>query len=103
MDPARSGIAVTADGQNAFVTTPMRAQGLEACWTYGSAALAVMELRRDMPDAGRMSVPLMAAYADVVEAHETLRERFADGAVEGIAELALTVLVLAERTRMLLA
>lgn len=84
------------------MTTPLSAEGLEACWVFGSAAIAVMEVRDRVRHRGCQSALVADAYAELLDAHDALRRRFADGTVEGITEMALSVLVLAERARMLL-
>jgi len=80
----------------------MSPERLEACWAFGAAALAVMAVGDEVAAAGQTPDPVASAYAELLEAHRGLRRLFARGAVEGVAEAALSVLVQAERTRTLL-
>ncbi|MGA2521202.1 MAG: hypothetical protein ABSG81_10335 [Acidimicrobiales bacterium] len=73
---------------------PMTFSGLEACLAFGAASLAVMEAQRRAQASGRGRDD--AHLGELLCAHDALRTLFADGG-EGVPELALSVMVLAER------
>ena len=77
-------------------------KGLEACLIFGEASLAVHRMTEDLGLAGISSGPVAASHEELLRAHDELRGLFGTGGTDGVAELALTVLVLAERTAMLL-
>ena len=81
---------------------PLTSQGLEACLAFGAASLAVMEASDDLSRTGVSDGPASASYDELILAHDQLRRLFAGGAVDGVPELALSVMVLAERTISLL-
>ena len=78
-------------------------QGLESCLAFGAASLAVMEAAEELERAGAHEGPAAASYRELATSHDRLRRLFADGATDGLPELALSVMVLAERTVSLLA
>ncbi|HUY22654.1 MAG TPA: hypothetical protein VMV22_09965 [Acidimicrobiales bacterium] len=75
--------------------------GLDACLAYGEAALAVMGVQEAKTRSGATTGPVAVAFDELLLAHDQLRELFAGGATSAVGELALSVLVLAERTRIL--
>ena len=77
-------------------------KGLEACLVFGEASVAVLRLTEDLARAGITSGPVAVSHEELLAAHDELRDLFGSGMTEGVAELALTVLVLAERTALLL-
>jgi len=76
-------------------------EGVDACLAYGEAALAVMGVQEAVVRSGATAGPVVAAFDQLRLAHGQLRELFAGGATRAVGELALSVLVLAERTRIL--
>ena len=77
-------------------------KGVEVCLAFGEASLAVHRVTEDLAVAGVSSGPVAASHEELLAAHDELRILFGAGETEGVAELALTVLVLAERTTLLL-
>jgi len=85
---------VTAMGKDAQMASPITDAGFEACMAFGAASLAVMDARARAADGGGADAD---ALQEVCQAHDKLRELFALGATDGVAELALSVMVMAER------
>jgi len=88
--------------KNAGVPETISPQAVEACVAFGSASLAVMAAREQFARRGAAGGPAEESYQDLVLAHEELRRLFATGTSEGVPELALTVMVLADRATSLL-
>ena len=78
------------------------AEGVEACVAYGTAAIAVMETRELLVQAGVIDGPAFATFEELVRAHDDLRRLFDEGDCSAVPGLALSVIVLAERVAMLL-
>jgi len=85
------------------VARAMSAEGLEACLAFGAASRAVMEVTDDLARTGVEEGPVAVSYEELLRAHDELQTLFAGGVSVGVPELALSVMVLAERTAMLLA
>ena len=86
--------SVIAVGKDAEVASPITDAGFEACMAFGAASLAVMDARARAAEGAGLDD---AALRELCLAHERLRDLFAVGATDGVAELALSVMVLAER------
>ncbi len=77
-------------------------EGVEACVAYGTAAIAVMQARESLAQAGILGGPASAACDELVRAHDDLRRFVRHGDANAVPGLALSVIVLAERVAMLL-
>jgi hypothetical protein len=86
-----------AGDQKETVMTRITQEGLEACMAFGMASLAVadvVELIADQLSDG----PVLELLAELESAHQLLRDLFDDGDDAGVHTVALTILVLADRT-----
>jgi len=79
----------------------MTGAGLEACLAFGAASVAVTEAREGL-EGDVLDGQARAALDELLAAHDHLRTVFAAGATEGVAERALSAMVLAERATTLL-
>ncbi len=79
---------------NLRVHRPVSGAGIEACMAFGAASLSVMEAERATRagSCGRDG----GALDELLLTHDRLRVLFATGG-DGVPELALSVMVLAER------
>lgn len=77
----------------------LTSDGIEACIAFASASIVVLELlglgaaRQD-----RLSDAAADLFVDLAAAHSRLRELFVTGSDAEVCGLALSVLVLADRT-----
>lgn len=80
-----------------------RHEGIEACVAFASASISVLELVR-LGEARQDFLPddALELLVELVAAHDRLREIFATGADSDVCGMALSVLVLAERTSLAL-
>jgi hypothetical protein len=69
---------------------------------FGTAAIAVMEAKESIAQAGILDGPACAACEELIRAHDDLRRLFDEGGCSTVPGLALSVIVLAERVAMLL-
>jgi hypothetical protein len=77
-------------------------EGVEACVAFGTAAIAVMEVKESIAHSGMLEGPACAACEELLRAHDDLRRLFDHGDASAVPGLALSVIVLAERVAMLL-
>ncbi len=94
--------SATAMVEDAQVDTRITHEGIEACVAYGTAAIAVMEVRKSLQLAGVIDGPVLAAFDELTRAHDDLRRLFDAGDCSTVPGMALSVLVLADRVAMLL-
>ena len=71
---------------------------VEACLAYGAASLAVMEARAELERSGSLETEVAAARDELLSAHLALGELLSHGADDTVPGMALSVMVLADRT-----
>ncbi len=72
-------------------------EGFDACMAFGMASLAVAEVAELVAD-GLPDGPACDLLAELETAHDRLRNLFANGQDAAVHGVALSILVLAERT-----